>query len=102
MNNYIKIWDVILNELSKIYSDEVFKETFSNIKKIKQIEEKIIISVETEFIKNKIYKMYFEKIKEINKLKFEEKIIIEFVSENNKKNCNFDNEKNILKILKKN
>ncbi|MCG7201916.1 MAG: chromosomal replication initiator protein DnaA, partial [Candidatus Phytoplasma mali] len=90
MNNYNKIWEIILNELSKIYSDEVFKETFSNIKKINQIEEKIIISVETEFIKNKIYKMYFEKIKKITKLKFEEKIIIEFVSEKNKKNSNFD------------
>lgn len=100
MNNYNKIWEIILNELSKIYSDEVFKETFSNIKKINQIEEKIIISVETEFIKNKIYKMYFEKIKKITKLKFEEKIIIEFVSEKNKKNSNFDDEKKHFENLK--
>ncbi|WP_024563393.1 chromosomal replication initiator protein DnaA [Candidatus Phytoplasma tritici] len=100
MNNYTKIWEIILNELSKIYSDEVFRETFSNIKKINQIEEKIIISVETEFIKNKIYKMYFEKIQKITKLKFEEKIIIEFVSEKNKKNYNFDAEKNHLENIK--
>jgi chromosomal replication initiator protein len=90
MNNYNKIWEIILEELSKIYSDEVFKETFYNIKKIKQIEEKIVILVETEFIKNKIHKMYFEKIKEITKSKFEKKIIIEFISEKNEPNENYN------------
>ncbi|MBP5836134.1 chromosomal replication initiator protein DnaA [Candidatus Phytoplasma meliae] len=82
MESYIKIWKEILEKLSKIYSDEAFKETFSNIKQIYQNdkEKKIIILVETDFIKNKIYKMYFKKIKELIKNEIKKKIIIEFIS----------------------
>ncbi|MBS2126264.1 chromosomal replication initiator protein DnaA ['Fragaria x ananassa' phyllody phytoplasma] len=82
MESYIKIWEKILKKLSKIYSDEAFKETFSNIKQIykNDKEKKIIILVETDFIKNKIYKMYFKKIKELIKDEIKKKITIEFIS----------------------
>ncbi|AGL89933.1 Chromosomal replication initiator protein [Candidatus Phytoplasma australiense] len=83
-NYYIKIWEEVLEDLSKIYSNEVFKETFSNIEKVYNEEKKIIILVETKFIKNKIYKLYFKKIKEIIKNKRKENIEIEIISKENK------------------
>ncbi|WP_434062269.1 chromosomal replication initiator protein DnaA [Candidatus Phytoplasma solani] len=95
MNSYIKIWEIILENLSKIYSDEVFKETFSNIEKIYNENKKIIILVETDFIKNKIYKMYFKKIKEIIKNEIKEKIEIEFISKEKNQKTNFEKNENI-------
>ncbi|RMI88718.1 chromosomal replication initiator protein DnaA [Candidatus Phytoplasma solani] len=91
MNSYIEIWNLILKDLSKIYSDEVFKETFSNINKIYNKEEKIIILVETEFIKNKIYKMYFKKIQELIKIKIKKHLEIEFVSKEKNEKIDFKN-----------
>ncbi|MDV3198276.1 MAG: chromosomal replication initiator protein DnaA [Vigna little leaf phytoplasma] len=76
-----EIWKKILEELSLIYSDEVFKENFSNIKAPYKIENQtFFILVENEFIKSKMVKIYLKKIKEILKKYSEEKIFFKFVS----------------------
>ncbi|WP_235443226.1 DnaA N-terminal domain-containing protein [Candidatus Phytoplasma pruni] len=63
-----QIWDQILKDLSLIYSNEVFEETFSNIKTLYKIEDGIIfILVENDFIKNKIVYIYLKKIEELTK-----------------------------------
>ncbi|MFR0367904.1 chromosomal replication initiator protein DnaA [Candidatus Phytoplasma palmae] len=76
------IWNNILNDLSLIYSDEVFQENFAYIKKPYKIENGIFfLLVENDFIKRKISDFYIDKIKEISQKYSEEKIFFEFISE---------------------
>ncbi|MFP7699548.1 chromosomal replication initiator protein DnaA [Candidatus Phytoplasma pyri] len=84
MKKYNYIWEKILEEISKIYSDKVFNETFKNTKKVYKYENKIIfILTENEFIKNKIYKIYLSKINEISKIFFkEENLNFKFITKN--------------------
>ncbi|MCQ9618520.1 MAG: Chromosomal replication initiator protein DnaA [Candidatus Phytoplasma pruni] len=76
-----QIWDQILKDLSLIYSNEVFEETFSNIKTLYKIEDGIIfILVENDFIKNKIVYIYLKKIEELTKKYSKKKITFNFIT----------------------
>ncbi|MBP3059228.1 chromosomal replication initiator protein DnaA [Texas Phoenix palm phytoplasma] len=81
------IWNNILNDLSLIYSDEVFQENFAYMKKPYKIENGIFfLLVENDFIKRKISNFYIDKIEEISKKYSEEKIFFEFISKKEIKN----------------
>lgn len=74
------IWKIILKKLSLIYSDRVFKETFSNINSPYKIENGIFfLLVENEFIKNKIINIYLEQIEEIAERISQEKIFFKII-----------------------
>lgn len=76
-----EIWEKILKDLSLIYSNEVFEENFSNIRKPFKIENNtFFILVENKFIKNKIMQIYLKKINEISKKYSKEKIFFQFIS----------------------
>lgn len=76
-----EIWEKILKDLSLIYSNEVFEENFSNIRKPYKIENNtFFILVENKFIKNKIMQIYLKKINEISKKYSKEKIFFQFIS----------------------
>ncbi|KAB8122090.1 MAG: chromosomal replication initiator protein [Candidatus Phytoplasma cynodontis] len=76
-----KIWFNIFNNLSLIYSEEVFKANFSYIKKPYKIEKGIFfILVENEFIKQKMYNIYLNTIEEISKKYTNEKISFKFIT----------------------
>ncbi|MDC9032047.1 chromosomal replication initiator protein DnaA [Columbia Basin potato purple top phytoplasma] len=94
-----EIWEYILKDLSLLYNEKVFEETFSNIRLHKVENEIFFILVENEFIKNKISHIYLDKIKKISKKYFEKEIFFRFISE---KEIKKDLEKNFLKKEKKN
>ncbi|WBL31498.1 chromosomal replication initiator protein DnaA [Candidatus Phytoplasma sacchari] len=76
-----KIWFNIFNNLSLIYSEEVFRENFAYIEKPYKIEKGIFfILVENEFIKRKMYNIYLDKIEEISRKYTSEKISFRFIT----------------------
>lgn len=78
LNN--EIWDHILKDLSFIYSEKVFKETFTNIQLYKVQNEIFFILVDNEFVKNKISRIYLDKINEISKKYSQEKIFFQLIT----------------------
>ncbi|WCA22549.1 chromosomal replication initiator protein DnaA [Candidatus Phytoplasma oryzae] len=90
-----KIWFNIFNNLSLIYSKEVFEENFSYIKKPYKIEKGIFfILVENEFIKRKMYDIYLNKIEEISKKYTNEKFYFKFITCDDEIIKNDQNKKN--------
>ncbi|AYJ01178.1 chromosomal replication initiator protein DnaA [Candidatus Phytoplasma ziziphi] len=75
-----EIWESILEDLSFIYSEKVFEETFSNIQLYKIEDEIFFILVDNEFIKNKILNNYLNKIENISEKYSQEKISFRFIS----------------------
>ncbi|KXT29415.1 chromosomal replication initiator protein DnaA [Candidatus Phytoplasma oryzae] len=93
-----KIWFNILNNLSIIYSQEVFKENFSNIGKPYKVEKGIFfILVENDFIKRKMYNIYLKKIEEISRKYTNKRISFKFTTyeelKDLEKKCNIQHEK---------
>ncbi|QTX02571.1 chromosomal replication initiator protein [Candidatus Phytoplasma luffae] len=80
-----EIWKNILKELSLIYNEKVFEETFSNLQLYKIENEVFFISVDNEFIKNKILNIYLKKIKKIAEKYSSKKIFFEFILEKKNK-----------------
>ncbi|MDO8168009.1 chromosomal replication initiator protein DnaA [Candidatus Phytoplasma melaleucae] len=83
------IVDKVLQELSLIYSKEVFEENFASMKTPYKVEDGIIfILVENEFIKNKLFNIYSNQINEISKKYSHNKIIFKFISHKEIKKTN--------------
>ncbi|MEZ0180168.1 chromosomal replication initiator protein DnaA ['Camptotheca acuminata' phytoplasma] len=73
------IWKNILKDLSFIYNEKVFEETFSNVELYKVENGVFFILVENEFIKNKILNIYLNKMEKISKKYSKQKIYFEFI-----------------------
>ncbi|WP_341266570.1 chromosomal replication initiator protein DnaA [Candidatus Phytoplasma fraxini] len=89
-----EIWEHILKELSFIYSEKVFEETFANIQLYKTKNEIFFILVDNEFVKNKISRIYLSKINEISEKYSQEKIFFQLVTKKEIQNEEKENKKN--------
>ncbi|CCV63578.1 Chromosomal replication initiator protein DnaA [Alteracholeplasma palmae J233] len=81
MNIYDDLWNKILKDLEYIYSEEVYNEIFAPIKSTHKFQNGLIfIIVESEFIKNRISRMYMPKINELATKHFDQAVRFKFVT----------------------
>src|SRR5690606_38432448 len=66
MNPYDTLWQTILKDLERLYSEETYHELFSPITSTYKYQNGLITVVVTnEFLKNRINKLYIGKINEL-------------------------------------
>lgn len=82
MHIYDQLWFKILADLENIYNEETYQDVFGSINKTHKFQNgHLYIVVPTEFIKNRINRLYIHKINELAKKHFPEPIHLKFVTE---------------------
>jgi chromosomal replication initiator protein len=80
MNKYDLLWQSILTELELIYNDDVFQEVFEPLKSIHHYDHgNVYVVVQNEFIKNRIQRLYLNKIHELAESLLDETVRFKFV-----------------------
>lgn len=82
MSPYDELWQTILKDLERLYSEETYHELFSPITSVHKYQNGLItLVVATEFLKNRINKLYIGKINELATKYSSEPIRFKFISE---------------------
>ena len=66
MNIYDQLWQKILNDLEQTFSEETFADVFESLKSThKYANGHVYVLVPSEFIKNRINRLYLSKVNEL-------------------------------------
>ncbi len=82
MNSYDLLWQRILNELEITFSEDIFQEVFEPLKSThKYANDHVYVIVPSEFIKNRINRLYLSKINALAQKFHQSPIRFKFVTE---------------------
>ncbi|MDR2828941.1 MAG: chromosomal replication initiator protein DnaA [Acholeplasmatales bacterium] len=103
MQNINDLWNKILSNLKEYTNEEVFEEVFGNIKDIYSVKDNIVkVIVENAFSKNRIERLYINKINELASGFAKEEIEFKFITREEalkEKQTNDSNPTNINKFI---